>query len=121
MVGFLDPQAGLPELCSPDAEEHFYRHYLSCGRPLALCQAVVRRTSFLAIGGFRKTPLLQREFDADYWLRSLCRGQKAAIRAGALASRAGPGETSPCKKIFACRVIFRTVTACERPIARRPG
>jgi len=83
-LGFVGSREGLVELCSPDAEEHFYRHYLSCGRPVALCQAVIRRTGFLAMNGFRKTPLLQREFDADYWLRSVCQGQKAAVRTGKL-------------------------------------
>ena len=97
-LGFIGPQAGLPELCSPDADERFYCHYLSCGRPLALCQAVVRRTGFLALDGFRKTPLLQRAFDADYWLRSLRRGQKGAMRAGALAESRWTWEDFPLHK-----------------------
>jgi glycosyltransferase involved in cell wall biosynthesis len=97
-LAFVAPQAGLIELYSPDSEERFYHHFLSCGRPLALCQAVVRRASFLAIGGFRKTPLLQREFDADYWLRALRSGQKAAIRPGVLAKSRWTWEDFPLQK-----------------------
>jgi glycosyltransferase involved in cell wall biosynthesis len=99
-LGFVDSRAGLTELLEPGAEEHFYRHYFSCGRPLPLCQAVVRRASFLAMNGFLTTPLLQREFDANYWLRSLCRGQKAAIRTGILANSRWTWEDFPLREDF---------------------
>ena len=84
-LAYVDPQGDVPELCSAEAEERFFPHYFACGRPLNLCQAVVRRSSFLAMSGFRKSPLLQREFDADFWLRSVRQGQKAAVRGGRLA------------------------------------
>jgi len=75
----------LPELCSPDFGNRFYSYYLACGNLIPLCQAVVRRRSFQEMQGFSDAPLLQREFDADFWLRSVLRGQKGAIRAGTLA------------------------------------
>ena len=34
-------------------------------------------------------------------------------------NRDGPGKISRCKRTFACRAIFRTVTACERPMPGR--
>jgi glycosyltransferase involved in cell wall biosynthesis len=99
-LGFIDPKAGLPELFLPQAGDHFYCHYLSCERPLPLCQAVVRRASFLAMHGFRASPLLQREFDADYWLRSLRSGQKGSIRAGNLATSLWTWDDFPLHKDF---------------------
>ncbi len=117
-LGFVGSQTGLPEHCAPNGEEQFSRVFPSHGRPFALCQAIVRRTSFLAMNGFRKSPLLQCAFDADYWLRSVRSGQNVAIRAGTLAAAQWAWEDFPLQKDLACRTRFRTVIACGRPIVR---
>jgi glycosyltransferase involved in cell wall biosynthesis len=90
----------LPELCSPDLRDRFYSYYLACGRWIPLCQAVVRRTSFLAIQGLGLSPLLQREFDADYWLRSVRQGQKGLIFPGSLTEARWTWEDFPLQTDF---------------------
>ena len=85
-LAFAGPMADqLPELCSPDLGDRFYSYYLACGRFLPLCQAVIRRTSLQEINGFDASPLLQREFDAEFWLRSVRNGQRGLVRRGTLA------------------------------------
>jgi glycosyltransferase involved in cell wall biosynthesis len=90
----------LPELCSPDLRDRFYTYYLACGRWFPLCQAVVRRASILEIGGFDASPLLQREFDADFWLRSVRRGQKGLIHPGSLAQTCWAWDDFPLQSDF---------------------
>jgi hypothetical protein len=65
--------------------EKFLPYFLACGGLFPLCQAIIRRTSFLELGGFDPQPLLQRQFDAEFWLRSVRQGQRAAVRRGRLA------------------------------------
>ena len=61
---------------------------------------MVRRTSFLEIGGLDASPLLQREFDADFWLRSVRQGQKGLVRAGSLAEARWTWEDFPLQTDF---------------------
>jgi glycosyltransferase involved in cell wall biosynthesis len=90
----------LPELCSPELGDRFYSYYLACGRWISLCQAVVRRSSFLELNGLNASPLLQREFDADFWLRSARQGQKGLVRGGSLAETVWTWENYPLKNDF---------------------
>jgi hypothetical protein len=100
-LGFVSGVADkLPELCSPDLEDRFYSYYLACGRFLPLCQAVVRRTSVLELGGFDASSLLQRHFDAEFWLRSVRRGQRGLIRRGTLAETAWDWNNFPLQRDF---------------------
>ena len=100
-LAFAGPLAErLPELCSPELGDRFFSYYLACGRWIPLCQAVVRRTSFLEIGGFDASPLLQREFDADFWLRSVRQGQKGRVRPGSLAESRWTWEDFPLQTDF---------------------
>ena len=66
-LGFVGPQAGMSELCTPGAEERFYFHYLCCGRPLAALPGSGPTDEFPGDRRLPQEPLLQREFDADYW------------------------------------------------------
>jgi glycosyltransferase involved in cell wall biosynthesis len=100
-LAFAGPLAdALPELCSPDLGDRFYSYYLACGRWIPLCQAVVRRTSFLEMHGLDASPLLQREFDADFWLRSVRHGQRGLIGAGSLGETCWTWEEFPLQSDF---------------------
>jgi glycosyltransferase involved in cell wall biosynthesis len=100
-LAFAGPLADqLPEICSPDLGDRFYSYYLACGRFLPLCQGVVRRLSVLEVHGFDDSPLLQREFDADFWLRLVCGGHKGLIRRGALTDARWTWEDFPLQNDF---------------------
>lgn len=62
----------------------FLAYFLSCGRLFSLGQVVVKRDSFLRLGGFDSTPLLQRDFDLEFLLRSAHDDQRVALEPGHL-------------------------------------
>lgn len=64
----------LQQLC-----ETFLGYFLSIDTLFPLCQAVVKRKKFIALGGFSISPILQRDFDAEFWLRSVYQGAKILL------------------------------------------
>ena len=113
----------LPELCSSDLRDRFYSYYLACGRWIPLCQAVVRRTSFLEIHGLDASPLLQREFDSEFWLRCVRQGQKGLVFPGSLAETCWTWEDFPLQADFRVpRYLshsYRVRTASQPPGSER--
>jgi glycosyltransferase involved in cell wall biosynthesis len=59
--------------------ETFLGYFLSIDTLFPLCQAVVRREKFIAHGGFSISPMLQRDFDTEFWLRSVYQGDKILL------------------------------------------
>ena len=116
-LAFAGPwPSNCPSFARPDLGDRFYSYYLACGRWIPLCQAVVRRTSFLEIDGFDASPLLQREFDAEFWLRSVRHGQKGLVRRGSLAETCWTWEDFPLQTDF--RVPRYLVAQLSRPHGR---
>lgn len=57
-------------------------YFLSCHTLFQLCQAVVSRRSFLQMGGFSTSPILQRSFDVEYFHASIVEGSHAHLAEG---------------------------------------
>ena len=72
--------------------------------------------------GFDLSPLLQREFDADFWLRSVRQGQKGLVQAGSLAEACWTWEDFPLQNDFRVpRYLSHSyrVRAAGHPSSRR--
>lgn len=80
--------------------ETFLGYFLSIDTLFPLCQAVVRREKFIALGGFSESPILQRDFDAEFWLRSVYQGDKISLDTIDLCQYTWSLKTFPMKKDF---------------------
>ena len=89
----------MPELCTPDAEERFYGHYLACGRPLRTLPGggPAERVSWRSTASAGRRSCSASSMPTTGSARVRC-GQKAAIRAGRLAESRWTWEDFPLHK-----------------------
>jgi glycosyltransferase involved in cell wall biosynthesis len=75
-------------------------YFLSIDTLFPLCQAVVKREKFIALGGFSESPILQRDFDSEFWLRSVYQGDKISLDAIDLCQYTWSLKTFPLRRDF---------------------
>ena len=80
--------------------ETFLAYFLSIDTLFPLCQVIVRRERFIALGGFSVSPILQRDFDTEFWLRSVYQGDKILLDTIDLCQYTWSLKTFPLGKDF---------------------
>lgn len=80
--------------------ETFLGYFLSIDTLFPLCQVIVRREKFIEIGGFSESPILQRDFDAEFWLRSVYQGHIISLDTIDLCQYTWSLKTFPFRKDF---------------------
>jgi glycosyltransferase involved in cell wall biosynthesis len=80
------PPDWIDKLGGPQFAESWAGYFLQCHNILKLSSVVIRRESFLELGGFDTVRLLQRYFDWEFWLRAVGAGMRVHFEPGAAGS-----------------------------------
>lgn len=70
-------------------------YFLSCYSFFPLCQCVLSRRSFLRMGGFSTSPILQQSFDVEFFHASVVQGARAHLGEGSLGRQWWTIDTLP--------------------------
>ncbi len=85
LIAWISPDL-IDRVGGPRFAEDWAGYILQCHNILSLSSVVLQRESFLRLGGFDTTRLLQRYFDWEFWLRAVGAGLRVHFESGVVGS-----------------------------------
>jgi len=100
LCGWLDPRLLDKMGTAIDVVMHSWNHLFQCHNLFRLSNVIVKKASFLKLGGFDPNHNVQRYFDWEFWLRCVRAGQELKGEIGGIGKERWNWETYPIENDY---------------------